>query len=71
MGRNTKINRLESSEGDSMKKPKDLCEIRLSKKDVMAAIELYLNDGKHYKDTSVSNVKTSQSKKYILIAEFK
>ncbi len=54
-----------------MNKPKDKCEIRLSKKDVMAAIELYLNNGKHFSDTSVVNVKTSQSKNYILIAEFK
>jgi len=54
-----------------MNKPKDKCEIRLSKKDVMAAVELYLNNGKHYCDTSVSNVKTSRSKDYVLIAEFK
>jgi len=54
-----------------MRKPEDLCEIRLSKKDVMAAVQLYLNDAKFHNDTIVSSVKTSQSKKYILIAEFK
>ena len=54
-----------------MNKPKEKCEIRLSKKDVAAAIQLYLNEGKHYNDTTVNKVSTSSSKDYILIVEFK
>ena len=34
-----------------MKKPKELCEIRLSEKDVAAAVELYLNEAKFVNDT--------------------
>ena len=54
-----------------MKKPKEKCEIRLSEKDVAAAVELYLNEAKFVSDMRVVKVKTSQSKDYILIAEFK
>ena len=53
-----------------MNKPKNTCEIKLSKDDVAKAIELYLNQGKHYQDLEVFRVKASRSKNYLIIAEF-
>ena len=54
-----------------MNKPKDVCEVRLSKKDVIEAIKMYMNKDKFNKDIVVLDARTSQSKNYILIAEFK
>lgn len=52
-----------------MNKPKKTVEIKLSKEDVMRAIELLVNDGKYYNDINCINIKKTKSTNWFLIAE--
>lgn len=53
-----------------MDKPLKPAEIKLSKEDVMKAVQMYLNNQKFTNNIVCTNLKKTRSENYYLIAEF-